>query len=430
MSISRMEVVMLEHYFTRPETVDRIRASWIGGPIQQYVQRLSELGYAPRCVLHRVPVLMHFGDFAKRHGATTYPELPDHVDPFVCGWVSERGGNCSTKRAVEKLASDARNPVQQMLRLVLPGYTGSGRPHRPMPFCHQAPAFFSYLREERGLREPSILLYQHHLRSLESYLVRIGLRDLKDLSSPVLSSFITDRCSSRSKSEHVGLCVSLRVFLRYLHRERLVEHDLWQYVESPQEYRLSHIPRSISWEDVGRTLQAVDRRTPAGKRDYAIMLLLATYGLRASEVAKLTLEDIDWKRDRLLVPERKAGHCTGYPLSPVVGNAVLEYLRDGRPQTQDRHVFFRHLAPKGPLGSAAISARASYYLAKAGIRVPRPGSHTLRHSCVQRLIDANFPLKTIGDYVGHRSPSSTEIYTKVAIEPLRQVALGDGEKLL
>jgi len=181
---------------------------------------------------------------------------------------------------------------------------------------------------------------------------------------------------------------------------------------------------------VESVLSATDRTTTRGRRDYAILLLLATYGLRASEVAKLTLEDIDWKRDRLLVPERKAGHCTGYPLSPVVWNAVLEYLRDGRPQTQDRHVFFRHLAPQGPLGSAAISARASHYLAKAGIRVPRPGSHTLRHSCVQRLIDTNLPLKTIGDYVGHRSPSSTEIYTKVAIEPLRQVALGDGEKVL
>jgi integrase/recombinase XerD len=377
-----------------------------------------------------VPILAHFGDFAKAHGATKYPELPDHVDPFVRGWVSERRGNCSTRRAIEKLASEARNPVQQMLRLELPGYTGNGRPHRPMPFCHQAPAFFAYLREERGLREPSILLCQHHLRSLESYLVRIGLRDLRDLSSPLLSAFITDRCSLRSKSESVGLCVSLRVFLRYLHREGLIEHDLGRNVESPRAYRLSHIPRSISWEDVGRTLQAVDRRTPTGKRDYTVLLLLATYGLRASEVAKLTPEDIDWKRNRLLVPERGSGHCTGYPLSTEVGNAVLEYLRDGRPQTQDRHVFFRHLAPQAPLGLAAISARASHYLAKASIRVPRPGSHTLRHSCVQRLIDTNFPLKTIGDDVGHRSPSSTEIDTKVAIEPLREVALRDGEKVL
>ena len=421
---------MVERYFTRPETVDRVRASWIGELIESYVQRLSDLGYAPRTVVHRVPLLMQFGVFAKAHGAATFAELPDHVGLFVREWVSERGGNRKTVRALEGLATEARNPVQQMLRLALSGYTGRGRSHRPLPFSSPVPGFFTYLREERGLQESSLLLYQHHLRHLESYLVRIGVQKLKDLSPAILSAFITERCSSACKSERVGLCVSLRVLLRYLHRERLIGRDLSPCVESPQAYRLSNIPRSISWEDVGRTLQSVDRRTPTGKRDYAVLLLLATYGLRAVEVAKLTLEDIDWKRDRLLIPERKAGHCTAYPLAPVVGQAILEYLREGRPKTADRHVFFRHLAPQGPMGMAAISARASHYLAKADIRVPRPGSHTLRHSCVQRLIDADFPLKTIGDYVGHRSPSSTEIYTKVAIEPLRQVALGDGEQVL
>lgn len=177
-------------------------------------------------------------------------------------------------------------------------------------------------------------------------------------------------------------------------------------------------------------LEAVDRRTETGKRDYAILLLLVTYGLRAQEVATLRLDDIDWARERLLVSERKAGHCTAYPLSTVVGEALLDYLKNARPETAERHIFFRIMAPRLPLNSNAVGARATHYLRKAGIRVRRPGSHTLRHTCVQRLIDAEFPLKTIGDYVGHRSPSSTEIYSKVAVESLREVALGDGEALL
>jgi integrase len=177
-------------------------------------------------------------------------------------------------------------------------------------------------------------------------------------------------------------------------------------------------------------LEAVDRRSAVGKRDYAILLLLITYGLRAREVAALTLDDIDWDRERLLVPERKAGHCTAYPLSTVVGEAVLDYLQHARPETTDREIFFRFLAPRIPMTYHAVAARATHYLRKAGIRVRRPGSHTLRHTCVQRLIDAEFPLKMIGDYVGHRSPRSTEIYSKVAIETLREVAMGDGEALL
>ena len=174
----------------------------------------------------------------------------------------------------------------------------------------------------------------------------------------------------------------------------------------------------------------VDRRTPAGRRDYAILVLLVTYGLRAREVGAMTLDDVDWKRDRIRVPERKAGHSTGYPLSPTVGAALLDYLRHGRPTTTERRIFLRVLAPQGPFTQNAISGRVAYYLHRAGINVPRAGSHTLRHTCVQRLVDADFPFKVIGDYVGHRAAESTEIYAKVAVEALREVALGDGEKIL
>jgi integrase len=209
-----------------------------------------------------------------------------------------------------------------------------------------------------------------------------------------------------------------------------VRSELWKTVEWPQVYRLSDIPRSISWEDVGTVLATVDRRTACGRRDYAILLLLATYGLRGREVAALTLDDIDWKRERLAVPERKAGHSTAFPLSATVGTALVDYLRGGRPDTDDRHVFFRAVAPFRPIGTAAVSDTARRYLLRAGIDVPRPGSHTLRHSAVQRLVDADFSLKTIGDFVGHRSAASTEIYAKVATEALREVALGDAEEVL
>ncbi|MFH5878512.1 tyrosine-type recombinase/integrase [Arthrobacter sp. NA-172] len=152
--------------------------------------------------------------------------------------------------------------------------------------------------------------------------------------------------------------------------------------------------------------------------------------MRGREVAALTLDDIDWKHERLAVPERKAGHSTAFPLSVVVGEAVLDYLQHGRPPSSDRHVFFRAVAPRQPISAAGVSSCARFYLLKAGINVPRPGSHTLRHSAVQRLLDANLTLKTIGDFVGHRSSRSTEVYAKVAVEALREVALGDGEAVL
>jgi integrase/recombinase XerD len=258
----------------------------------------------------------------------------------------------------------------------------------------------------------------------------VKLTNLAHLAPAILSGFIAEYGQRVALSSLGNCCGVLRVFLRYLYRERVLTKDLSGAVEYPQSFRLSGIPRSITWDQVRQVLTLVDRRTPVGKRDYAILLLLVTYGLRAREVAALTLDDLDWRNSRLRIPERKGGHSTAYPLSSAVGEALVDYLKNGRPQTQDRHCFFRAVAPRLPIGHAAVSTRAGYYLRKAGIQIPRPGSHTLRHTCVQRLVDADFDLKTIGDYVGHRSPASTQIYSKVAIEALRQVALGDGEEAL
>ena len=293
------------------------------------------------------------------------------------------------------------------------------------------PGFFEYLAAERGLRPESIAGYRHHLACFEAYLGQIGVTRLQELSPAILSAFVAERAGAGLARTTVRSgCGVLRVLLRYAHRQGLLAIDLSKVVEWPVAYRLADIPRSISWAEVGLVLGAVDRRTACGKRDYAILLLLVTYGLRAREVAALTLDDIDWRRDRLAIPGRKAGHSTAFPLSAVVGEALVDYLRHGRPPSSDRHVFFRALAPAGPASRVAVSACARHYLLKAGIQVPRPGSHTLRHSCVQRLVDAGFGFKAIGDFVGHRSPASTAIYAKVAIEPLRQVALGDGEQVL
>ena len=421
---------MLERYFLRPETVDRVRASWIGEPIERYVAWLAEHGYAARNVHRHVPVLRHFGEFARAHGATTVDELPMHLDAFVAQWMTERGGGRRGPRGHEKLANEVRLPVEQLLRLMVPDFLGRGRPRCAWPFADGASGFFAYLRDERGLRPASVDSYRHYLTRFAKYLERIGVHELAALTPAVLSAFVVDQSPGLSRTSVRDLCGTVRVFLRYLHREGLVRTDRSATVESPQAYRLADIPRSITWDEVRRVLDGIDRRSRAGKRDYAILVLLVTYGLRAREVTALTLDALDWRQERLRVPERKAGHSTASPLSTVVGEALLDYLQHGRPTTPDRHVFLRVLAPPTPMTSGAIASRAAHYLHKAGIVVPRAGSHTLRHTCVQRLVDAAFSLQQIGDYVGHRSPASTEIYTKVAVDTLREVALGDGETIL
>jgi integrase/recombinase XerD len=421
---------MLETYFVRPETIERIRASWIGSEVERYVGWLAEHGYGVRTVWRRVPQLLGFAEFARQRGAQAVTDLPAHVEAYVAHRVTGHRGERKNGSTAQQMAKEVRGPVEQMLRLVVLGFAGGRRKHGH-PFAETVPGFFTYLVAERGLRPDTARHYAHHLHRLEAYLRRIGIRELHELSPALLSAFVAERSAAGlAKTSVRDGCGVLRVFLRYAYREGLVGSDLSKTVEWPQVYRLSEIPRSISWTEVGKVLAGVDRRTPCGKRDYAMLLLLVTYGLRGREVAALTLDDIDWKRERLGIPERKAGHSTAFPLSKSVGEAIVDYVQHGRPKTMDRHVFYRAAAPVRPIGCAAVSACAARYLLRAGVQVPRPGSHTLRHTLVQRLVDADFALKEIGDFVGHRSPRSTQIYGKVAVESLRQVALGDGEEAL
>jgi integrase/recombinase XerD len=419
---------VLNRYFIRPTTVDRIRASWIGDPIERYVAWLCEQSYAARNVFVRVPILLRFGEFAQRAGACSWEELPAHVESFVEDWLKRQGRDYAQPQR-QATARGIRNPVQQLLRLILP-HRAENKSGLSDPFADAVPSFFDFLRRERGLREATLIQYRHYLQRLQDYLHRIGRPLLPDLPLTAVSAFITDSGATIDKRSVQSLCSILKVFFRYLFRVGLMTRDLSKAIESPHRYSLSNLPRSITWIEVEQMLQKVDRRSSVGKRDYAILLLLVTYGLRAREVGALTLDDIDWKRDHLHIRGRKAGHSTAYPLAPPVGEALLDYLKQGRPKTTERAVFFRAYAPFTPLSRVAVSLRAKWYLQKAGINVPRPGSHTLRHTCVQRLVDSGFSLKTIGDFVGHGTPDATKIYAKVNVQALREVALGDGEEVL
>ena len=421
---------MLEKYYLKPETLDRVRNCWLGESIEKYVVWLTEQGYSPSTIRRHVSTLVRFAGFAHDAGAVGLEELPGLVDGFVEDWVRTRRRKGRTKEAKRLIAGVARVPVQQMLSLLLPDYE---RPRAVMPdnpFEDTAPGFFDFLRRERGLQPGSIELYRCNLRRLERFLQRIGLDDIGAISPTVLSAFTVDTGRCLCKSAMSAACAQVRVFLRYLYREGLIARDLSASVDSPRHYRLSPVPRSISWDDVKRLLEAVDRRSASGKRDFAILLLMVTYGLRAREVAALTLDSIDWQRDRLIVPDRKAGHNTAFPLSSAVGDSIVDYLRHARPESAERALFLCLRPPFAPVSFSVVSGCAGQRLRKAGISVPRPGSHTLRHACVQRLVEARFPLKTIGDYIGHRDPKSTEIYSKIDLEALRDVALGDGEAVL
>jgi integrase/recombinase XerD len=289
--------------------------------------------------------------------------------------------------------------------------------------------YANYLRNHRGLCEQTV---EGQTRHLGRFLIHIGAKRDTDLLKHILAEhidgFLVDLSGRMGRQSINSVCAALRGFLRYLHMRGLLYADLSDQVFRPRLYSLSDVPRAMDWRDVEHTLALVDRTTLVGSRDYAVLVLLAYCGLRASEVVRLRLDDIDWSRDKIHLHRRKGDTVDALPLAPLVGEALIGYLRR-RPSDLHPQVFLKVLAPVGPLSSPSVAWIARKYLLLAGAKLPRLGSHTFRHSFAVRLLRQGFPLKTIGDVLGHQNPQSTFIYTKAAVEDLRSASL-DIEEVL
>jgi site-specific recombinase XerD len=186
---------------------------------------------------------------------------------------------------------------------------------------------------------------------------------------------------------------------------------------------MSSIPRAIAPEQVQRLLAQIDRSTVVGRRDYAILLLLSRLGVRSGEVAHLELEDIDWEEGSLSVCG-KNGWRSHLPLPVDVGEALVAYLRHGRPRSTSRRVFLRAKAPiRGFVGASAVGTIVRHALLRAGIDAPSMGAHQFRHGLATEMLRRGASLSEIGELLGHRSPETTNIYTKVDLNALRTLAL-------
>ena len=195
-------------------------------------------------------------------------------------------------------------------------------------------------------------------------------------------------------------------------------------IDTPRLYRHENLPRALPWETVEALLQSVDRDTAIGLRDYTLLFLIATYGLRVSEVAALTLDDIPWREGWLQVPRCKTHSVLQLPLTNTVGSALVHYLREARPrQIPCRALFLRSRLPIVALGRNAVSMVFDRWAKRSGLTIPFHGAHCLRHAYAVHLLRSGASLKTIGDLLGHRDSESTCVYLHLATEELREVAL-------
>jgi integrase/recombinase XerD len=215
----------------------------------------------------------------------------------------------------------------------------------------------------------------------------------------------------------------MRNFLRFLAAEGTVPVGLDGRIERPRLYRQEQLPRSLPWLTVEAFLGSIDRKSKIGKRDYAMFVLMTTYGLRACDVVALTLDDFHWREGQIHIRQTKTGKPLELPLTNEVGLAIQDYLRRVPRYGDHREIFLRLRAPAGTLKSTGVIEAFQAWSRRSGLAIPFKGVHCIRHSYALHLLRQGVPLKTIGDLLGHRSPESTTVYLRLATEDLRTVAL-------
>lgn len=281
----------------------------------------------------------------------------------------------------------------------------------------------TWLREERGLMQPSIYALLWEARHFLAWqLGQCGAEGLLELNVGDIDRYMDGRASKLTRKSMKDVAERLRSLLRYLHRTGRIAIDLSPHVIAPLLYAYEGVPSILERHQIAAVLESARRdTTPVGRRDYAILQLLATYGLRSSEISNLRLDDIDWRGESIRIRHTKTRACSFLPLMEPVGEAVLAYLRSGRPETDAREIFIRTRAPYRKLGLASAARRR---LRNAGVEPPgKSGPHIFRHARAVEMLRASVPQKVIGDLLGHRSTEATAPYLKLATEDLRAIAL-------
>jgi integrase/recombinase XerD len=280
-----------------------------------------------------------------------------------------------------------------------------------------------YRRVHNGISEATLIRDLEAARSLLTHLQR-KTKSVERMTLIDVDGFVRSLSNRVAKRTVAATCSSLRAFLRLLRVTGKLSMDLASGVLAPQ-YRIDELPpRILPWKDVQKILRVISRSQAPGKRDFAIVLLLATYGLGAAEVLALRLQDVDWRASILKACRPKTNVRMELPLLPAVAKALIAYLRQERPPAPSmQHIFLRKRMPYEPITAAAIRQRIRHYAQLAGIPAKVIGAHAFRHSHAARQVDAGANIKVVSDILGHRSPSSTSIYVRVAFKRLRAVGL-------
>jgi integrase/recombinase XerD len=411
----------LERVFECPTTLAKLRSAPLGKLLDCFCKWLLDRGFSRGTTRLHLGHLRHLNEHLRGPRSRMRQTVTaDEIEGFF-----------------EKYARQCRNrgPLEEHLRRVR----------------YSVNRFANYLREEgrfvartaRAIYEPLLAGYLQWMRSYQHaapgtlklrahsllrFLQSLGQdatpRGLAKLDCERVEQFVLAYASANGRAARRSMQSALRTFFRFALHEGYLRQPLDRAVPTLRTYKLATVPRGLTEQQTEEVLRGVERNTEVGRRDYAVLQLLATYGVRGGQLRTLRLAELDWARDRILFKAAKHGKDVWVPMTLEVGEAVLDYLQNGRPACSCPEVFLTSRAPYHPFPhSSTLSAIVQRRLCAAGIDLPSAGAHAFRHGFATRMLRQGNGLKAIADVLGHRHLSTTFVYTKVDFNALKQVAL-------
>jgi integrase/recombinase XerD len=401
----------LNHGATAPAEVSSVAGMtrYLNG----FESRLVEQGYVPASVRQKVDLATAFVAWIQRHDVSLDMLSDECADRFLRDY-RRAGARRGDAWSVLQFLGYVRTLGCIPSTVTTVESTAVG---------HLVLEFGNFLRRERGLSSATLINYLPIVRAFLDNQFRgkaVGFDKLRPVD---VHRFVVRQAQTISLSHAKTAITALRSFLRFLEQRGLLRTDLSAAVPGVAGWRLTHLPKALSIEQVEQLLASCDRRTLAGRRDYAVLMLLARLGLRGGEVSALTLDDIDWEHGEIAI-RGKGQRLARLPLPADVGVAIADYLRRDRPVCSTRRVFIRIHAPRrGFVSPSVICCIVRRALKRAGLDPAFKGAHLLRHSLATDLLRRGASLAEIGQVLRHSQPNTTQIYAKVDITALRAIAL-------
>jgi len=407
---------MISSYFEASWRLAQIRATCVGPYIDGFSTALAEAGYSPLTIRGYLRAADHVGRWADRRSIDIASWGDDVLVRF-----GRHLPRCKCTKGNKGIFSDALAGVRLLLVHlracgVIPAAAPVSTTSRYAPISDR---FADWMLRHRGVAPSTAARYQS---TLQPFLESIG-EDPRQYTVAAIRAYIIGQLSDVGRGETRSAVTTIRAFLRFLVAEGRVHSGIQHCVPTVPQWRLSSLPRYLEAPDLERVVKSCDLTTGHGLRDHAILLLLARLGLRAGDIVKMTMDDVDWRGGTLGV-HGKGRREVRLPLPQEVGDAILAYLEHGRPRSSSERLFLTVYAPTRPFASSVtISDVVRVALKRAGIEnPPSRGAHLLRHSAATAMLRAGGSLDTIATVLRHRSPDTTAYYAKVDVAMLQQVA--------